>query len=94
MMYIHYCANCSRIHMMNGHKIYCPKCKNVLTELRVTYMDYVTMSDADRINILEQCADPQQLKEIRTKYRMYKYSKWYKELNAEEQLALQKKLQG
>ena len=32
MMYLHFCKNCSRIHMLNGHKMSCPKCSTPLKE--------------------------------------------------------------
>ena len=32
MMYIHYCKYCRRIHILNGHKVYCPACSGQLKE--------------------------------------------------------------
>ena len=36
MMYIHYCRHCKRIHMLNGHKKYCPACRGHLNELKIS----------------------------------------------------------
>lgn len=83
MMYMHYCKPCHRVHMLNGHKMTCPKCGGAIIELRIPYMDYVSMDMAQRNAFKEQCADKEQLKELSTTYRMYKYSKWYKELNSQ-----------
>lgn len=80
MMYMHYCKPCHRIHMLNGHKMICPKCGESITELRIPYMEYVSMDMAEREVFKARCYDEDQLKELRTTYRMYKYSKWYKEL--------------
>lgn len=84
MMYMHYCNNCYRIHMLNGHKFTCPKCGNPIVELRIPYMEYVSMDMEERKNFKERCADADQLKELGTTYRMYKYSKWYKKLHNEQ----------
>ena len=48
MMYIHYCKYCRRIHMLNGHKKYCPGCKGHLAELKISYLKYVNMPPDDR----------------------------------------------
>ncbi|MBQ6888813.1 MAG: hypothetical protein IJN54_15030 [Lachnospiraceae bacterium] len=79
MMYMHYCRGCHRTHLLNGHKQFCPKCSEPLTELRISYMDYVNMDMEEREAFKERCADEQQLAELSTTYRMFKYSKWYKE---------------
>ena len=42
-------------------------------------MDYVNMDMEEREAFKERCADEQQLAEMSTTYRMFKYSKWYKE---------------
>lgn len=78
MMYIHYCRNCKKIHMLNGHKITCPKCKHSLYELKMSYMDYVNMNSIERNALLTSCSNEQALRDLCTTYRMYKYSKWYK----------------
>lgn len=79
MMYMHYCKRCHHIHMLNGHKMTCPKCSDSLTELRIPYMTYVEMDANEREMFKNLCRDEDHLKELRTTYRMYKYSKWYKE---------------
>ena len=48
MMYIHYCRHCKRIHMLNGHKKYCPACRGHLNELKISYLKYVNLAPADR----------------------------------------------
>ena len=83
MMYMHYCKRCHRVYMLNGHKQHCPKCREKITELKITYMDYVTMDVNAREQFSSYCADEDQLKKLSTTYRMYKYSKWYKELHAQ-----------
>ncbi len=83
MMYMHYCKSCHRVYMLNGHKQQCPKCHKVFLELKISYMDYVTMNQEERIQFCNCCADEEQLQTLSTTYRMYKYSKWYKELQAQ-----------
>ena len=83
MMYMHYCKRCHRIFMLNGHKMICPKCADPPTELHISYMDYVEMDMAQRDAFKNACADESQLDRLKTTYRMYKYSKWYKELQAQ-----------
>lgn len=80
-MYIHYCKRCHRVHMLNGHKRFCPKCNGSITELKIPYMDYISMDRNKRSLFLERLSDEAQLKDLSTTYRMYKYSKWYKELH-------------
>lgn len=80
MMYMHYCKQCHRIHMLNGHKMKCPRCQQTLAELRISYMDYVHMDIVERSTFLEQCSDPNLLQDLSTTYRMFKYSKWYRNL--------------
>ena len=81
MMYIHYCKRCHRIHMLNGHKRSCPNCNESITELKMPYMEYISLNRDKRSIFLERLADDAQLKDLSTTYRMYKYSKWYKELH-------------
>ena len=83
MMYIHYCKRCHRVHMLNGHKRSCPNCSESITELKLPYMEYISMDRDKRSLFLARLADDEQLKELSTTYRMYKYSKWYKELQAQ-----------
>lgn len=79
MMYIHYCKQCNRIHMLNGHKINCPRCDSTLSELRISYLDYIHLDDKARKTLIVKCSDPHQLAHLTTTYRMFKYSKWYRE---------------
>ncbi len=81
MMYIHYCKYCRRIHILNGHKVYCPACSGKLTEL-YSYMKYVNLSKTERGQLKEKCADEKGLKELSVEYRMHRYSKWFKNLPA------------
>ena len=83
MMYMHYCKCCHHIFMLNGHRMICPKCLEPLTELRISYLDYTKLNIEEREAFKASCADEEQLKKLKTRYRMYKYSKWYKELQAE-----------
>ena len=85
MMYMHYCKCCHRIFMLNGHKMICPKCTDALTELRISYLDYVNLDAQQREVFKEACADEAQLPKLRANYRMYKYSKWYKELQSQNE---------
>lgn len=80
MMYMHYCKRCHRVYMLNGHKQHCPKCRERITELKITYMDYVAMDLEEREEFTRRCDDETLLPKLSTTYRMYKYSKWYKEL--------------
>jgi len=65
--------------MLNGHKVFCPRCNTELSELRIPYMDYVNLDKPARQALVNRCADPHQLQHLRTTYRMFKYSKWYHE---------------
>ena len=82
-MYMHYCKRCHRVHMLNGHKRICPNCSGSITELKLSYMEYVSMNREARECFIARCADETQLSELSTTYRMYKYSKWYKELQSQ-----------
>lgn len=82
MMYLHYCKTCVRIHLLNGHKMNCPRCNQKLIELRMPYTDYVSLTIKERTLFLELCRNETSLKELSTTYRMYKYSKWYRKLQA------------
>ncbi len=79
-MYMHYCKRCHRVYMLNGHKQVCPKCREGIIELKISYMDYVSMNREERSNFCLTCSNDSELKKLSTTYRMYKYSKWYKEL--------------
>lgn len=54
MMYIHYCARCHHIYMLNGHKTLCPACSKKLKELSISYMEYVNLPTSDREKLLEK----------------------------------------
>lgn len=82
-MYMHYCKRCHRIFMLNGHKMICPKCTEPLAELQISYLDYVNLDIEQREAFKEACADEKKLQKLKTTYRMYKYSKWYKELQSQ-----------
>ena len=60
MMYIHYCKNCNRIYMLNGHKLICPRCTEPLAELRISYLDYIDLNLEQRASFLKSCADESQ----------------------------------
>lgn len=66
--------------MLNGHKMSCPRCEAPLTELQISYLDYTDMSKEERAAFIAHLKDPERLAKLGTTYRMYKYSKWYKEL--------------
>lgn len=83
MMYVHYCKRCQRIYMLNGHKQACPKCHEGISELKLSYMEYVAMDRTERMHFVDICSDEEELSKLSTTYRMYKYSKWYKELQAQ-----------
>lgn len=85
MMYIHYCKYCRRIHILNGHKVYCPACSGKLTELGISYLKYVNLSKPERIALKEKCADEKSLKELSVEYRMHRYSKWFKTIAAAQE---------
>ena len=80
MMYMHYCSFCRRIFMLNGHKIICPKCTEPLSELSISYLDYVNLDLPQRKAYVAACQDAEQLAKLTATYRMYKYSKWYRAL--------------
>ena len=80
MMYMHYCNCCQRIFMLNGHKIICPKCTEPLAELRISYLEYANLDAAQRKAYVDACRDEEQLSKLSATYRMYKYSKWYRNL--------------
>lgn len=80
MMYVHFCKPCNRIHILNGHKQNCPRCGSSLTELKLSYLDYTSLTIEERAKFLEKLKNPEHLEEYATIYRMYKYSKWYKKM--------------
>ena len=80
MMYMHYCKPCKKVHILNGHKPNCPRCDGTLSELRLSYLEYIQMTKEERKSFEQSLNDPANLAKIATTYRLYKYSKWYKEL--------------
>lgn len=80
MMYVHFCKICKRIHILNGHKMTCPKCAQPLTELQISYLEYTALTHIERTDLIESCSNQDTLHKISTTYRMYKYSKWYRNL--------------
>ncbi len=80
MMYLHFCKKCNHIHILNGHKQTCPRCHLPLKELQMSYMEYIEMDRAQRQCFLATCNDETSLNKISTTYRMYKYCKWYRDL--------------
>lgn len=86
MMYVHYCHDCNRLHILNGHKTICPACNQPLAELQISYLDFVELDKDERNAFRKKCANPETLKELSTTYRLHKYSKWYREREREKQL--------
>lgn len=74
--------------MLNGHKMFCPKCDSKLTELRISYLDFVEMDRHEREYLIRDCRDEATLATLTNHYRMYKYSKWYKKLNESQETPL------
>ncbi len=78
MMYIHYCKYCRRIHILNGHKLYCPACSGKLTELNISYMKYVNLTRQERHALREKCAEEKGLHELAAPYRRRDEGKWFR----------------
>ena len=77
MMYNHYCRHCKRIHMLNGHKKYCPACRGHLNELKISYLKYVNLAPADRRAFRDRLGDPAELAACTADMRRsYDYAKW------------------
>lgn len=53
MMYLHYCRQCRRIHILSGHKPLCPACDTPLRELTVSFASYSNMNIKERGRLLE-----------------------------------------
>ena len=81
MMYMHYCPHCKRMFMLNGHHLACPKCLDIITELKISFVDYVKLDIEERAEFKRSCDNEYHLSTLRTTYRMHKYSKWYRDLN-------------
>lgn len=79
MMYMHYCPHCRRMFMLNGHHLTCPKCIGSISELRISYLDYVKLNREERSAFKARCENEIHLPELSLTYRMHKYSKWYRE---------------
>ena len=58
MLYLHFCFRCNRLHLLSGHRTYCPACDTVLQELSVSYEQYIQMSASQRLYLLNQCSKP------------------------------------
>jgi len=86
MMYMHYCPQCKRMFMLNGHHLTCPKCTESISELKISYIDYVKLDMDERKAFKINCENEYQLNVLSTTYRMHKYSKWYREMFNEESL--------
>lgn len=77
MMYIHYCKYCQRIHILNGHKNYCPGCSGHLSELKVSYIKYVNLDKEQRQALRTRCSDPAELAALTVSpKKTYDYAKW------------------
>lgn len=77
MMYIHYCKYCRRIHMLNGHKKYCPGCKGHLAELKISYLKYVNMPPDERKELRLRLSDPAHLEAFTAApKKSCDYAKW------------------
>ena len=91
MIYVHFCKLCERIYLLNGHKMSCPKCNFPLTELQIPYQEYISMNTLQREALTKLCCNQEELHKISTTYRMYKYSKWYRNLQIIDQDSCQNK---
>ncbi len=65
--------------MLNGHKVSCPSCENLLNELNISYLSYANMDKKNREMFLQELGTEDGLKKYTTTYRMLKYNKWFKE---------------
>lgn len=48
MLYIHLCNHCNRFHILNGHKAHCPICDGKLQEMKLDFLHYAQMDEAER----------------------------------------------
>lgn len=77
MMYIHYCRHCQRIHILNGHKNYCPRCCGHLNELKMSYLKYVNLDRQERARLRLRCSDPKELAALTvSNNKTHEYAKW------------------
>ena len=79
MMYLHFCKNCSQIFILNGHQQECIKCGELLTELKLSYMDYTNYSREQRAALINRLQNPEELKRSKKNYRFSKHTKRYQE---------------
>lgn len=68
MLYLHFCSSCNRIHILSGHRNFCPACDNVLCELSVPFEHYIKLTPKERQHFLERCANPAVLDKLRVVY--------------------------
>ena len=54
MLYIHYCHSCDTLRMLSGHKSLCPACGYKLSELKISYEQYTTLSVKQRNQLLQR----------------------------------------
>jgi len=73
MLYLHFCGNCDRIHILSGHRTLCPACDTQLTELKTPYVTYIGWNVSQREDFMEKCRNPLSLQKISTVYAMRKY---------------------
>lgn len=48
MIYIHYCSDCSRFHMLNGHKNLCPVCNHQMIEAKMPFVEFSHLTHEER----------------------------------------------
>ena len=58
MLYLHFCPLCRRIHVLSGHRKQCPACKHPLSELSVSYENYIQYTLPEREILLKKCTNP------------------------------------
>ena len=54
MMYIHYCRTCDKIHILSGHKKFCPACGHPLCELCIPFEQYSRLSLEQRSHLQKE----------------------------------------
>lgn len=75
MMYIHYCNNCNKIFILNGHKQECPRCALPIQELKLSFKEYSTMLPPERESFRRRLTEPAFLNANTTYYRFAKHTK-------------------
>lgn len=48
MIYIHYCEQCLKFHMLNGHKSKCPICNQAIVEAKIAFTDFAKLTENER----------------------------------------------